>query len=252
VLAKLGIAVPCTDIFGGSGSAWLDGLDLPQPYAGKVDSLCQLMAALSGEVTLMEQVTGDLLTGHEGYHAIQDLPGIGPVLGAVIVAEIGDIRRFPGPGQLASWVGLTPRHRESDVKVTRGHVTKQGPRTLRWGVVEAIQRQPVGTRARQAMDAVLARRGREAKTSPRSPPPASCCATSSTPCATAASAALPDPGGPHEPARGPRPGARSPSILPPAGGASPGGASVPVIDPARPGANPPHALPAASREHAKG
>ena len=39
---------------------------------------------------------------------IQALPGIGPVLGAVIVAEIGDIRRFPGPEQLCSWAGLTP------------------------------------------------------------------------------------------------------------------------------------------------
>lgn len=90
--------MPCTGIFGGFGSAWLDGLGLPQPYAGKVDSLRQLMAALSGEVTLTEQVTGDLLAGHEGYHAIRELPGIGPMLAAVIVAETGDIRRFPGPG----------------------------------------------------------------------------------------------------------------------------------------------------------
>ena len=48
----------------------------------------------------------DLLDGHEGIpRAIQQLPGIGPVLAAVIVAEIGDIRRFPGPGQL----GVQPR-----------------------------------------------------------------------------------------------------------------------------------------------
>jgi len=31
VLAKLGIPVTCTDIFGTAGSAWLDGLGLPQP-----------------------------------------------------------------------------------------------------------------------------------------------------------------------------------------------------------------------------
>ena len=36
VLAKLGIPVTCSDIFGVAGSAWLDGLGLPQPYAGKV------------------------------------------------------------------------------------------------------------------------------------------------------------------------------------------------------------------------
>jgi transposase len=91
------------------------------------------------------------------------LPGIGPVLGAVIVAEIGDIRRFPGPGQLCSWAGLTPRHRESDTKVSRGHVTKQGSRMLRWAVCEAIRRQPAGTRPRQVKDAIIARRGREAR-----------------------------------------------------------------------------------------
>ena len=45
---------------------------------------------------------------------------IGPVLGAVIVAEIGDITRFPGPARLCSWAELTPRHRECDTKVSRG------------------------------------------------------------------------------------------------------------------------------------
>lgn len=34
---------------------------------------------------------------------------------------------------------------------------------LRWAVVEAIQRQSAGTRPRQVKDAVLARRGKEAK-----------------------------------------------------------------------------------------
>jgi transposase len=85
------------------------------------------------------------------------------VLGAVIVAEIGDIRRFPGPGQLCSWAGLTPRHRESGTKVSRGHVTKQGSRVLRWAVCEAIQRQPAGTRPRQVKDAIIGRRGTQAK-----------------------------------------------------------------------------------------
>ena len=151
----------CTDIFGAWGNTCLDGLDLPQPYAGKVASLRQLAGTLSAEITLLDKVLGDLLAGHEGYAAIQQLPGIGPVLAAVIVAEIGDIRRFPGPGQLASWAGLTPRHYESDTKVIRGHVTKQGSRMLRWAVVEAIQRQPAGTRPRQVKDAIIARRGKE-------------------------------------------------------------------------------------------
>jgi transposase len=98
---------------------------------GKVASLRQLAGELTAEIALLDKVLGDLLAGHEGYAAIQQLPGIGPVLAAVIAAEIGDIRRFPGPGQLGCWAGLTPRHHESDLKVIRGHVTKQGGRTLR-------------------------------------------------------------------------------------------------------------------------
>jgi transposase len=189
VLAKLGVPVPCTDIFGAWGNTWLDGLDLPQPYAGKVASLRQLAGELSAEITLLEQVIGDLLAGHEGYRAIQALPGIGPVLGAVIVAEIGDIRRFPGPGQLACWAGLTPRHRESDTKVSRGHVTKQGSRMLRWAVCEAVQRQPAGPgRGRSRTASSHGAAGKPA-TPPRSPPPANCSPWSSTACATATSAA---------------------------------------------------------------
>jgi transposase len=73
---------------------------------------------------------------------VLQLPGIGPVLAAVVIAEIGDISRFPSPGHLCSRARLTPRHRESDVKVARGHITKQGSPVLRWAMVEAIQHQP--------------------------------------------------------------------------------------------------------------
>jgi transposase len=111
VLAKLGIPVTCTDIFGSRGNAWLDELALPQPYAGKVASLRKLIGELAAEVTLLDAVIADLLAGHYGYRAIQALPGIGPVLAAVIVAEIGDIRRFSCPAKLCCWAGLTPRLR---------------------------------------------------------------------------------------------------------------------------------------------
>ncbi len=163
VLAKLGIPVTHSDIFGVHGQAWLDELKLPQPYAGKVASLRMLAGELTREISLLELVTADLLGRHDGYLAIQKLPGIGPVLAAVIVAEIGDITRFGSPGKLCCWAGLTPRHYESDTKVIRGHVSKQGSRLLRWAVIEAIQRQPAGSKPRAVRDAIIGRRGKEAK-----------------------------------------------------------------------------------------
>jgi transposase len=163
ILAKLGIPVTCTDIFGVWGSTWLDGLGLPQPYAGKMASLRKVCAVLAGEIALLEAVIAGLLKDHPGYQAVRVLPGIGPVLGAVIVAEIGDITRFPRPAELCSWAGLTPRHRESDTKVSRGHITKQGSRNLRWALIEAIQHVPAGHPLRQRKDDIMTRRGAQAR-----------------------------------------------------------------------------------------
>ena len=163
VLAKCGIAVTRTDIFGPGGGIWLDGLPLGQPYAGKVASLRALTGVLDGEIARLEAQATAMLAGDRGYAAIRQLPGIGPVLGAVICAEIGDITRFATPGQLCCWAGLTPRHHESDTKVIRGHVSKQGSRMLRWAVTEAIQRQPAGTKPQQVKDAIIARRGTQAR-----------------------------------------------------------------------------------------
>ena len=61
---------------------------------------------------MLEQVSAGLLAGHDAYRAVQALPGIGPVLGAVIVAEIGDITRFAHPARLAAEIkraGLHPQ-----------------------------------------------------------------------------------------------------------------------------------------------
>jgi transposase len=163
VLAKLGIPVTSSDIFGSGGGLWLDGLALPQPHAGNVASLRMLTAELTREIALLDTVIASLLERHDGYHAIQALPGIGSVLGAVIVAEIGDVHRLASAGRLCSWAGLTPRHRESDVKVTRGHITKQGSPILRWAMAGAIQRLPASSPIRARRDAIIARRGKEAR-----------------------------------------------------------------------------------------
>jgi transposase len=163
VLAKLGVEVTCTDIFGVAGSAWLDELGLPQPYGGKVTSLRHLAGELSTEITMLSEVIASLLAADRGYQVIQQLPGIGPVLAAVIIAEIGDVTRFKTAAQLCSWAGLTPRHRESDTKVARGHVTKQGSRLLRWALIEAIQRIPRDSAVGAVKNAIIARRGKEAR-----------------------------------------------------------------------------------------
>ncbi len=83
-----------------------------------------------------------------GYNAIQKVDGIGKIIGAIFVAEIGDVTRFPSPKHLCSWTGLTPRHRESDEKVRRGPITKQGSPLVRWAAIEAISKYRGGEKRR--------------------------------------------------------------------------------------------------------
>ena len=100
------------------------------------------------------------LRADPGYTAVRQIPGVGPVLAAVFVAEIGDISRFARPQQLASWAGLTPKHHESDTTVHRGRITKQGSTLVRWAAVEAVQRVGGHTRLGQIRDRIGERRGR--------------------------------------------------------------------------------------------
>jgi transposase len=125
-----------------------------------VNSALRLIDSLDFEVEVFTTLANNRLRDDPGYRAIQQIHGVGPVLAAVFIAEIGDIGRFPGPAQLASWAGLTPRHHESDTTVHRGRITKQGSRLVRWAAVEAVQRLPGHTLLGQTRDRVAARRGR--------------------------------------------------------------------------------------------
>jgi transposase len=82
-------------------------------------------------------------------------------MAAIFVAEIGDVSRFAAPDKLCSWAGLTPRHRESDTKVTRGAITKMGSTLVRWAAVEAVARYRGGEPIRDAYARIAARRGRK-------------------------------------------------------------------------------------------
>jgi transposase len=116
--------------------------------------------SLDFEIDVFAHLVAGRLARDPGYTAVQTIPGIGPILGAVLVAEIGDVTRFARPEQLTSWAGLTPRHHESDTHVHRGRITKQGSRLVRWAVIESVQKVPKTSVIGTVREQVGARRGR--------------------------------------------------------------------------------------------
>ena len=159
VLAKEGVRVTMTDLFGKEGLRLLDETGLAPSYRLRVGSLRRLVVDLDIEVTGLDREIARTLRPHPGYRVIQTIPGVGTRLAAVFIAELGDVSRFAGAGQVSSWAGLTPKHRESDLTVHRGHITKQGFRLVRWAAVEAASTRRRGKFA-EDFDRIASRRGR--------------------------------------------------------------------------------------------
>src|SRR3984893_17197865 len=159
VLAKGGIWVPMTDLFGVEGNLLLDKVTMPAPYKARIASLRRFIAAFDADIDLFTGLVQRRLTHDAGYTAIQQIPSIGPVLAAVFVAEIGDVHRFARPAQLTCWAGLTPSHHESDTTVHRGRITKQGSRLVRWAAVESVKILPDTSRIGAIREQIAHRRG---------------------------------------------------------------------------------------------
>jgi transposase len=110
VLAKEGVRVPMSDLFGKTGMALLADVPLARAYELRVATLLDLIDAYDYEVEFFRRVIAEELDGHAGYRAIQAIPAVGATFAAIFVAEIGDVTRFSNPAQLCSWAGLVGPH----------------------------------------------------------------------------------------------------------------------------------------------
>ena len=78
VLAKEGVNVPMSDLFGVAGNELLDTVPLADAYVVRVESLRDLLEVCDREMAMLERKIAARLDGDKGYHAIQAIPGVGP------------------------------------------------------------------------------------------------------------------------------------------------------------------------------
>jgi hypothetical protein len=77
VLAKAGILIPVSDLF---GRERLVKVPLGSAYAQRVTSLLELIDVLDAHENRFVVMIAAQLHNHAGYRAIQELPGVGPTL----------------------------------------------------------------------------------------------------------------------------------------------------------------------------
>ena len=71
---------------------------------------------------------------------ILSIPGIGPTLAAIILAEIGDIHRFSSPDKLLAFAGLDPStYQSGKFTAVRTPMVKHGSTYLRWALMQAAR-----------------------------------------------------------------------------------------------------------------
>src|SRR6478672_9079824 len=148
----------------GPGRGWLAELDLP---ATSREIVTDCLAVIDGLAPLTERIDGELHARAKAdprVKVLTTLPGVGEFTALVMVAEIGDISRFPSARKLASWAGLTPTVRGSDLKVRHGHISKQGSAWLRWVMNQAAQTAKRSPEFAASYAAISKRRGKKIAT----------------------------------------------------------------------------------------
>jgi transposase len=94
---------------------------------------------LDERIAPLDRELGPLARADRRVALLSTIPGIGPVLGLTIAAEIGDVARFQSPRKLIGYSGLAPRVKQSGQRARSGELSKAGSRTLRFAAVEAAQ-----------------------------------------------------------------------------------------------------------------
>jgi transposase len=135
-----GVAVGERDLFGVGGRARLARLQLPEPWQTSVAASLALIDHLDEQIDEQERLLRLDDLNHPYLPLLVSAPGIGSILGYAIACELGRIERFASPAKLVGYSGLCPRVDQSGDSDRRGPLRKNGPKWLRWALVEAAVR----------------------------------------------------------------------------------------------------------------
>lgn len=121
------------------GRRFLEELELAVPgHREHVDSLVRLHDSVEAEIRSLDSRLAEWCKGSADAGLLFTIPGFGTVVTASLLAQIGDIRRFPDAGQLCAYVGIVPRVHQSGAVTRRGGISRRGRSLTRWALSLAV------------------------------------------------------------------------------------------------------------------
>ena len=130
------------NLFTQAGRQVLAEIELSATDRFRVDELSQLLDFLQiglerANRRLREFAAEGATTEQEARLLLRSIPGVGEVTSEVVLAELGDVRRFRSAKQTVAYAGLAPGWRKSAGKRKDLPIEKKGSRLLRWALVES-------------------------------------------------------------------------------------------------------------------
>ncbi len=139
-LAKYALSVEgVSDLFGGKGRELLrrQVAQLPPHTRFATERLLEQLELVGRQIALFEERMREVFEDTPEHRLLTSLPGVGFILATVILTETGDIGRFHGAGNYASYSGTTPRIHSSGGKTRFGSLRSDVNSYLKWAFVEA-------------------------------------------------------------------------------------------------------------------
>ena len=133
-LASYNVISPKADLFGASGREYLEEEMLEQLRPASVRTIQRDLVLIDHLSEQIKEIEGTLqLSAEQEYlvKILRTMPGVGRLGAIILLAEIGDIRRFKSAKALCNWAGLTPKVKGSDTHVRHGRISKQGSALVR-------------------------------------------------------------------------------------------------------------------------
>jgi transposase len=104
---------PVSDLFGVKGRQWLRQLELPVEEAETVEGCMRHVEFLDAEIAEVERLIARQMLSCSDARRLMSVPGVNVICAASFLAAIGDIRQFRTSRQLAAYLGLDPKVRQS-------------------------------------------------------------------------------------------------------------------------------------------
>jgi transposase len=146
---------------------WFCDLALPSAEKFRVLELLSVLEVFRERIKIAtkqlkifrEAAPEDQRRNHE---IVKSVPGVGDLTADVVLASLGPVDRFRTIEKVTAYSGLVPGSRRSDRRVVELGITKEGPRILRWALVEAAWRATRNSEYwKQIFDSIAKRRGRK-------------------------------------------------------------------------------------------